>query len=294
MNTTYFEIFLEILKTGTLTEAAENLGYTQSGLTRILNGLDRQMGFPLLYRDRHGVRLTPEGKMMLPAIQNLLQEQRRLVQCAAEISRLDRGLITIGTFNSVSAQWLPGMMKEFLQIYPGIRFQLLHGNNDQVVQWISDGKVDLGFTRYGTAALFYEVFLHRDPIVGVFAADEANQVKPHLFLEELQDLPYIALNEGVDDEITDILRQSEIHLKPSFTESDDHAVIAMVEQGLGVSLMSQMMLQGFQRNIVAIPLNPPRFREIGMACRDKNKMSAAASAFMDHVEEWVKRWQSQR
>lgn len=82
--------------------------------------------------------------------------------------------------------------------------------------------------------------------------------------------------------------KSGVVLQPSYIESDDHAVIAMVEQGLGTSLMSQMMLQGFRRNIAAVPLNPPRYREIGMACRDKQLLSSAASAFWEHAISWVK------
>ena len=102
-------------------------------------------------------------------------------------------------------------------------------------------------------------------------------------------LPYIALNEGVDDEITEVLAQGDISLQPAFIESDDHAVIAMVEQGLGTSLMSKMMIRGFDRNITAIPLNPPRCRQIGMACKDKSLLSAAALDFWEHVKNWTDR-----
>lgn len=70
-------------------------------------------------------------------------------------------------------------------------------------------------------------------------------------------------------------------------ESDDHAVIAMVEQGLGTSLMSMMMLQGFDRRITAVPLDPPGYRELGIACRNREMLSAAASKFYDYACRWV-------
>lgn len=288
MNLVQCQIFLKVLEYGTLTRAAEELGYTQSGLTRMLNALDREIGFPLLFSRPSRCPSDREGKQILPHIQALVGDNHRLLQCAAEIMELNQGLITVGTFNSVSAQWLPGMIKEFVHHYPGVKFQLLHGNNDQIVEWVCQDKVDLGFTRYGTASDFEEVFLYRDPIVGVFAADDPYARRKSFRLEELKKLPYVALNEGVDDEITDILSQSGVVLQPSYIESDDHAVIAMVEQGLGTSLMSQMMLQGFRRNIAAVPLNPPRYREIGMACRDKQLLSSAASAFWEHAISWVK------
>lgn len=289
MQITHYEIFLKILEAGTLTAAAEKLGYSQSGLTRLLNTMETELGFPLLVRNRRGVRLTSEGQLMIPHIKALLNEQRRLEQCAAEIRQLDLGLITIGTFNSVSAQWLPAIIKEFTGLHPGIKFRLLHGNNDQIVEWVQKNQVDIGFTRYGTAGDCCEIFLYEDPIVGVFAADSPYADRRDFTLEEMIALPYIALNEGVDDEITEVLAQGDISLQPAFIESDDHAVIAMVEQGLGTSLMSKMMIRGFDRNITAIPLNPPRCRQIGMACKDKSLLSAAALDFWEHVKNWTDR-----
>ncbi len=287
MQITQYEMLFKILEAGTLTAAAEQLGYSQSGLTRMLNTIEAELGFPLFLRGRHGVCLTAEGKLILPHIKALLVEQRRLMQCAAEIRNLDIGLITIGTFNSISAQWLPSIIKEFTRLHPGVRFQLLHGNNDQIVDWVQKNQVDIGFTRYGTATDCHEIFLYQDPIIGVFSAQAPQAAHTDFTLEELKTLPYIALNEGVDDEITEVLEQAGVTLHPAFVESDDHAVIAMVEQGLGTSLMSQMMVRGFDRKIVAIPLHPPRFRQIGIACKDKALLSAAASDFWEHIKVWT-------
>lgn len=284
-----YEVLLKVLESGTLTSAAEELGYSQSGLTRMLNSLEAELGFPLLVRDRRGVRLSAEGKLALPHIQALLNEQRRLLQCAAEIKNLNLGLITIGTFNSVSAQWLPAIIKEFTALHPGIKFRLLHGNNDQIVEWVQNNQVDIGFTRYSTADDCCEIFLYEDPIVGVFAADSPYADRKEFTLEEMTALPYIALNEGVDDEITEVIAQGDVALQPAFIESDDHAVIAMVEQGLGTSLMSKMMICGFDRNIAAVPLNPPRCRQIGMACKNTSLLSAAALDFWEHVKTWTEK-----
>ena len=118
-------------------------------------------------------------------------------------------------------------------------------------------------------------------------ADDPNGNRKSISLQELEDLPYVALNEGVDDEITRILAASKTELNARFVESDDHAVVAMVEQGLGTSLMSEMMLQGFKANVKQVPLDPPAYRKLGIACRDKKRLSLAAAAFMEHVKNWI-------
>lgn len=287
MNLSQYEALIKAVETGTMTQAAEELGYTQSGLTRALNSLEEQWNVRLLNRGRSGVQLTPEGELLLPYIRTVLHDQRRLSEYIDEINGLREGLIRIGTFNSVSAQWLPGIIKKFHKDYPRIRFELLHGTDEQINSWIADGRVDVGFVAYPSKLDLDDTFLYRDPIVSIFAEDDPHASMDTFPISMLPELPYIALNEGVEDEITAILNQNRIQPDARFVESDDHAVIAMVEQGLGISLMSMMMLQGFDRRIAAVPLDPPGHRDLGIACRDRSMLSAAASRFYDCACDWV-------
>lgn len=287
MNFGQYEAFVKAVEVGTMTQAAEELGYSQSGLTRALSSLEEEWGVRLLMRGRNGVQLTPEGERLLPDIRTVLHDQRRLAEHIDEINGLRDGLIRVGTFNSVSAQWLPGIIKEFHDKHPGIRFELLHGTDAQIVSWISDGRVDVGFVAYPTKPELEADFLYRDPIVSIFAEDDPLASLPKFPIAMLPELPYIALNEGVEDEITAILNQNRIEPDARFMESDDHAVIAMVEQGLGTSLMSMMMLEGFSRKIKAVPLEPPGHRDLGIACRSREVLSGAAEAFYKCACKWV-------
>ena len=223
----------------------------------------------------------------MPHIHTVLYDQYRLEECVNEINGLRAGLIRIGTFNSVSAQWLPGIIRSFHADYPAIRFELLHGTNEQIEEWIRSGRVDIGFIKYPPDTEMDSEFLYRDPIVSIFAAEDPHAGLSSFSLCQLPELPYIALNEGVDDEITAVLEANWIQPDTRFIESDDHAVVAMVEQGLGTSLMSMMMLQGFDRRIAAVPLDPPGHRDLGIACRDRSMLSAAASRFYDCACDWV-------
>ena len=288
MNITQYEALVRAVESGTMTEAARELGYSQSGLTRALNSLEQEWGVKLLLRGRSGVRLTAEGQILMPLIRTVMNDQLRLNERIDEITGLREGLIRVGTFNSVSAQWLPGIIKQFRKEYPGIRFELLHGTDEQINAWILDGRVDVGFIAYPGAPELDSDFLYRDPIVSIFADSDPHAKLSTFPIAELPRLPYIALYEGVEDEITAILAQNRIQPDTKFMESDDHAVIAMVEQGLGTSLMSMMMLQGFDRRITAVPLDPPGHRDLGVACRGRQYLSAAARKFYDCICDWVK------
>lgn len=288
MSIFHYEVLTKAVETGTLTQAAEELGYSQSGLTRAINALEEEWGVRLLIRGRNGVKLTAEGEKLFPYIRTVLHDQRRLEERIDELNGLRDGLIRIGTFNSVSAQWLPGIIKKFHTDYSGVRFELLHGTDAQIVNWICDGRVDVGFVAYPTGTELEADFLYRDPIVSIFAENDPLAKLEKFPLSMLPELPYVALNEGVEDEITAILNQNRIEPDARFMESDDHAVIAMVEHGLGTSLMSRMMLQGFSRRIVAVPIDPPGHRDLGIACRSKELLSNAAAEFYHYACEWVK------
>lgn len=248
------------------------------------------MGIRLLQRSRSGVQLTAEGQLLLPHIKAVINSQRQLDEHINEINGLREGLIRIGTFNSASAQWLPGIIHRFHVDYPGVRFELLHGTNEQIETWINDGQIDVGFVKYPTNLDLDAYFLYRDPIVSIFSQNDPHTAQECFQISQLPSLSYIALNEGVEDEITAILDQNKIHLNAQFMESDDHAVIAMVEAGLGTSLMSMMMLQGFSHRITAIPLDPPVYRDLGVACRDCGMLSKAAATFMEYAKSWVSEW----
>ena len=289
MNVLQYEALVKTLECGTLSKAAEEMGYTQSGLSRMINSMEEQLGIKLVERDRAGVRLTPEGEIVMPYIRGVLYAQKSLDEAVGQIKGRQLGLVRIGTFNSASAQWLPGMIKEFSEEHPDVRFELIHGTDEETSGLTESGRLDLTFTDYPTKYALQEDFLISDPIVCIFSSDDPNANRESISLRELESLPYVALNEGVDDEITRILAASKTELNARFVESDDHAVVAMVEQGLGTSLMSEMMLQGFDANVKQVPLDPPAYRKLGIACRDKKRLSLAATAFMEHIKNWVER-----
>ena len=287
MKVTQYEALIRAVESGTLTKASAELGYSQSGLTRALNALEDQWGVKLLKRDRSGVRLTAEGEILYPYIQASLYSERKLAEKVNEITGIHEGMIRFGTFNSASAQWLPHIIKRFHESYPRIKFELIHGTDEQVNQMLYEGSLDLGFVGWPTIQKLEGTFLYRDPLVSIFAENDPHAAWEVFPIRELPSLPYISLNEGVEDEITAILAQNNIEPDTRFMESDDHAVIAMVEQGLGTSLMSMMMLQGFDRRIKAVPLDPPAHRDLGIACRSRKELSNAASLFYRTACDWV-------
>ena len=90
-----------------MSAAAQALGVSQSALTQLLAGLERDCGFPLLVRNRGGVHLTPAGKALLPAVEQVCAADAHLQHRIQEVRERAGGTIRIATFKSVAVNWLP-------------------------------------------------------------------------------------------------------------------------------------------------------------------------------------------
>ena len=102
-------------------------------------------------------------------------------------------------------------------------------------------------------------------------------------LEVFQSESFRALEHGSDTEIATLFDQAEITIKPNLSTWDDYAIMAMVEKGLGLSILPSLILQRIPYALVCKPLEPPAYRSLGIATKRGVPVSAAVAAFMDYL-----------
>ena len=127
---------LTAIDLGNLTRAAEQLGYTQSGLSYVIKTLETELGFPLLVRSRTGVRPTEDCQRILPLLRDLDRKSRQLEQEAADIRGLAVGTVSLATFPSISRFWLPEILRDFAQHYPGITVSIRESGQEELDEWL--------------------------------------------------------------------------------------------------------------------------------------------------------------
>ena len=146
VNLNKYQILLKTVELGSITRAAEALGYTQSAVSRVIADLEREWDMELLTRSRTGVVLSSSGAALLPYVQAVCNAGRELEEQVAELHGLTRGTLRVATFASVSIHWLPAIMKEFLGRYPGIQFDLVSNwEFAEVEDLLRQGQADCGF-----------------------------------------------------------------------------------------------------------------------------------------------------
>ena len=284
-----YEAFLKIVELGGLTKAAKALGYTQSGISHMMQSLEDELGLKLLNRDRSGIRLTAEGEQLLPYITDICTSERRLANKVNDLFQMETGVIRIGTFTSVSVQWLPYILKEFLEDFPKIEFEVMYGEYTEIENWIMTGKVDCGFLRLPGKSELKTRFLKKDELVVILPPDHPLKNQPYFLPELLNDYPFALMDESEDYEVEAILDYFNAHPKIRFTAKDDHTIVAMVANGLCISIMPELVLQKMPYDILKKPFKKPVFRKLGIAYKDEKTLSNAALRFIDYVIDWVVR-----
>lgn len=137
--------YLKTIETGSITQAAAELGYTQSAVSRMIADLEEHWDVPLLTRNRSGIEISSEGTQLLPILQSIVKGQEELSFAVGELHGLQNGLIRVGAFTSMATGWMPLMIKSFHEKYPNIRFQIFNGEYNQIATWLRRGQIDCGF-----------------------------------------------------------------------------------------------------------------------------------------------------
>ena len=268
-----YEAFVRTVELGSLTRAAEAMGSTQSRISHVLSTLEEEYGFVLLRRNRSGIRLTEAGAMVLPKMQEILQKDRELTELIGDIRSADAGTVRLGAFTSVAVHWLPGMIRTFQSAHPKAELKMFNGDYHDMEQWLREGEVDLGFVTLPAPEGMRTIPLTQDPLVAI--------------IQGLGEDPFISLLQSSAHDIHRALDNAGVRPNIKFTTKDDYAILAMVEQGLGISIVPQLLIQGRTQNLAVRPLKPRASRTIALAIPE-GKPLPVVEAFAQTAVAWVK------
>lgn len=275
--------FLRTVEYGSFTKAADMLHYSQSGVSRMIADLEKEWNVVLLERGRAGVRLTSDGMKLLPYAKNVCAAYRELQSQVDELNGMQSGLIRIGTFSSAATHWLPNIIQAFQKDYPNIDYELLLGDYTEIESWIFAGRVDFGFLRLPADPGLQTVFLEQDPLLAVLPEGHPLAACARVPLSALCAEPFLLLEKGAKAEISEIFERCGLRPNIRFTTWDDYAVMSMVEKGLGVGILPQLILRRTPYRIAVRELDVPAFRSIGIALREKKNAPLAVKRFLDYL-----------
>ena len=274
---------LTSVEKGSLTAAASDLGYTQSGLTHMMNALEDELGLNLLVRNKNGVHLSPAGQALHPYMRTLVDASDALEQEAERLRQRNYSTLRLGAYSSVAASWLPLILAEFRRVDPDIDVTIEVGGILDIYNKIKSDQLDCAIVSYHEPlcqGLSY-VMLREDPLVAVLPEDyplteSAFPVK--LFAESEFLMPSFGFDMDINPLLTKSLGKNVARIR--YTNLSDDAIVSMVAHNLGVSILSELIMQNISNSVRVLPLDPPASRKLGIAMSERQQYDKNIKRFI--------------
>jgi len=236
------EIFLELSKELHFWRTAEKVNLTQSALSRQIQALEEELGFPLFVRNKRTVKLTTAGEFMRVEWERMLEEIGNVHRQAKQISLGEIGTIRIGHPGSMSYSFLPDLLAEISAEYASLNFELIEISAIDVDRALLNYKIDIGFNRDRPKNEQLSDELLSEDNFGLFVPKnhwlQSNKsVKLKDLSEEKFILPSLTNGSQYAEELKNIFKAHNFIPQP-FIESDYGATILnLIVKGLGISVM---------------------------------------------------------
>jgi Transcriptional regulator len=289
MNTKKYEALLHIAENGSISKTAQELGYTQSGITQMINGLETELGMQLIIRRSKGVKLTNSGKELLPCMREIIKWEEGLFEQCNRIKGNEVGTVKIGCLSSVASAWMPSILQNFKKSHPNIKVNMYEAESPTLDHRLSEGIIDVAITELNNKDCFDSILLKKDEIMAVVPGCHELSSKDTISLSELQKYPFIVYSTGENDESEagwpGIATGNSIKWDIMYSCKDDMAAMNMVGHELGVTIAASLMLVNCQSSVKAISLNPPLYRSLGIEVRSMKKILPAVDSFINCIED---------
>jgi Transcriptional regulator len=254
------EVFAEVLKSGSTTQASQMLALSQSAVSAALTDLEGQLSVQLF--DRVGKRLVvnEHGRLLYPRALALLEQATEIEQ----LFREDNGAIRVYASSTIGNYILPEMIAHYRRDFPGLPMELSVGNSQDAINAVADFRVDIGFIEgpCHSADIVAEPWLEDELVV--FAAPGSLLLEGEITLDRLAAEHWILREKGSGTrEIVDYLLLSHLpQFRLGMELGNSEAIKHAVRHGLGISCLSRRVIaeQLASGSLVEVPVPLPHLK----------------------------------
>ena len=288
MDAKKLEILMTAVDLGSFSRASEVFGYTQSGLTHLVNSLEREIGFPLIVRSHNGISLTEQGRDLMPDIRQFLQANASLENRIQGIREKQTETIRIAAYASIAMFWMPEILYRFRRICPNVDVDLRMVDHAlEPFELLQDGKTDVIFAsrqNYGTCEW---TPLYHELLYAILPRDYPLKSPTEFPLKEFEGKEFLMPYGRFDIDVHAAFKREGVKANEQTVYVDDETVIRMVGKGLGISMMSELMIRGNTDDVLCIPVTPKSIRELGMGTEKGVELSESVRRLKECVVEYT-------
>lgn len=269
--------------------AAEALHVSQSAISDQILDLERELGVTLLNRSRQRVSLTPVGEIFLEDARRVLADTEQAMDRVRRSSRGEIGSLRIAILVWGASSFLPGVIREFRQLHPGIRVSIKEMPPTAQSEALVRGSLDVGFTRPLQAPYLTQLrseTLYCDPFWAVLPIDHPLARSP-LRLKDLANEPFILCERDISPALFDriISMCEEAGFAPNVVQTSNlfSSVLTLVEAGEGITLIPSSLRHVRFNDLAFCPITEPRGTIELVVAWSQQRESAVQAAFLDFV-----------
>lgn len=290
MDSKKLEILMTAADMGSFSKASEIVGYTQSGLTHMMDALEREVGFPLLQRNHNGVQLTQQGAQLMPAIREFLQANANLENQIRAIAEEKCEVIRIAAYASIAMHWMPEILYRFRRKCPEVNVDLRMVDHAlEPFELLENGQTDVIFASRQNYSCCDWVPLYNERMYAILPKDYPLKNRSEFPREEFSNQEFLMPYGRFDIDVKAALEPAGVKLNAKISRVDDETVIRMVSRGLGVSMMTELMIRGRTDDVLCVPVAPPAIRELGMGTHVRRKESDSIKKLKECVLDYLQK-----
>lgn len=292
MSISKYRAFIQVAETGSLTKAARQLGYSQPGVSHMMDSLEAEMGFPLLIRNKDRIVPTENGKKVLYYCYQIIKNEDYLQETVSSIHGVLEGDIKLGAYNSMLSGFVAQAVRNFSNVYSNITFHLYEVEHGAFQELLSRGAIDLAFMSEHVPKGFTFLPLFHDRSVVIMRADHPFAARKILTPAMLNGCDFIMPVETYADTVQVIMEKSPFSPHVKYQVASDVAAISMVANGLGIAVISNLQISQLPRSVVARELDGFYGRNLGIAVRSLKHASPAIKEFVRISRETAQQMQN--
>ena len=281
-----YEIFETVVQEKSFQKASVLLNMTPSAVSHAISNMEKEVGFALFVRGKQETVLTAHGELLLPYVRAILKSEETLQETIAAFRGLEKGMVKLGGFNSACSMWIPEIVKRFQEKFPNIRIEIYQGTYADLVEWLRNGTIDLSIMSGVDSEGFDFKPLYYDRLYCVVPKDFATENKKYITFDEMRRQRFVTQWQSCDSDVQRVLKEHGISPSTYCHVVDDMSTIAMVEAGLGICILPELLMHEGER-VDWYPMEEDCYREIGLAVKNFQAVSPAVKKMIEEIEHYI-------
>ncbi|WP_414698423.1 LysR substrate-binding domain-containing protein [Peptacetobacter sp. AB845] len=267
--------------------AANKLNYTQSAVSQIIKGFEKEVGVKIFKRSKSGVELMPNAEEIMKCIIEICDLEEKINNISDNLTSLDTGYIRIGTIQSIAYNWLPEILDRFSKDYPNISFDIVVDKFDELVKKVKSNQLDIIFVSEYSVPDMNFVKLYIDELVLITPVKHKLSSQITVPISKLKDEKFILSADGLSYETGIIFNRNGIDPEIKYKVNEDFTVIKLVESGFGVAILPKLLLENTPFNVSIRNFSEHYNRVLGVAYSKEIELTPVVEMFINYVKDAV-------